>query len=40
MEAASYSGDGNVYEKTVSIDAVACIDTTQCMYANTKNAMK
>lgn len=36
MEAASYSGDGNVYEKTVSIDAVAWIDPTQGMYANTK----
>lgn len=35
MEAASYSGDGNVYEKTVSIDAVAWIDPTQGMYANT-----
>ncbi len=35
MEAASYSGDGNVYEKTVSIDDVAWIDPTQGMYAST-----
>ncbi len=35
MEAASYSGDGNVYEKTVKIDEVAWIDPTQGMYANT-----
>lgn len=33
MEAASYSGDGNVYEKTVSIKDVAWIDPTQGMYA-------
>ncbi len=35
MEAASYSGDGNVYEKTVKIDEIAWIDPTQGMYANT-----
>ena len=35
MEAASYSGDGNVYEKTVKTDEVAWIDPTQGMYANT-----
>lgn len=32
MEAESYSGDGNVYSKNVSVDDVAWIDPTQGMY--------
>ena len=34
MEARSYSGDGNIYSKEVSLNAVAWIDPTQGQYAN------
>ncbi len=35
MEAASYSGDGNVYSKRVPLESVAWIDITQGQYADT-----
>ncbi len=37
MEAESYSGTGEVYEKIVKLSDVAWIDVTQGMYANTKD---
>jgi hypothetical protein len=36
MEAQSYSGNGQVYQKTVNIDDVAWIDPTQGQYAEIK----
>lgn len=40
MEAESYSGDGNVYEKTVKIDDVAWIDPTQGMNYEQRRSRK
>lgn len=37
MEAESYSGDGNVFSKTVRVDDVAWIDPTQGQYAPIRN---